>query len=91
MEKAVCEKIQTYRAIIEPDKPSGYHGFVPSLPGCHTSGDTIEETRKNLKEAILAYLEVYFEHKDEPLSDYSYEFYQPISFRKQAGKLVAYA
>lgn len=35
----------------------GYHGFVPILPGCHTFGMTIAETRKNLKEAILGWLE----------------------------------
>ncbi len=47
---------RTYRTIIEKDGKY-YHGYVPSLPGCHTQGDTIEETQKNLKEAIIAWLE----------------------------------
>ena len=46
----------TFRSIIEKDD-DGYHGYVPSLAGCHTFGDTIEETKKNLKEAVLAILE----------------------------------
>ncbi len=49
-------KIYTYRTIIEPDE-KGYHGFVPLLKGVHTAGDTIEETRQNLEEAIRCHLE----------------------------------
>lgn len=50
-------KVLTFRTIIEKDGKY-YHGFVPSLPGCHTQGDTIEETIKNLKEAMEGWLEV---------------------------------
>lgn len=49
-------KVLTYRTIIEKDGKY-YHGYVPSLPGCHTQGDTIEETLKNLKEAMEGWLE----------------------------------
>lgn len=45
-----------YRTIIEPDE-KGYHGFVPLLRGVHTVGKTIEETKKNLDEAIRCHLE----------------------------------
>lgn len=45
----------TYRTIIEKDGIY-YHGYVPALPGCHTQGKTIEETQKNLKEAIEGWL-----------------------------------
>lgn len=50
-------KVYSFRTIIEPDHPGGYHGFVPMLPGLHTSGDTIEEVKKNLKEAIRCHVE----------------------------------
>jgi len=30
---------------------------VPSLPGCHSQGKTEKEAIKNIKEAILLYLE----------------------------------
>lgn len=46
----------TFRIIIEPDENNTFHGYVPSLPGCHTWGETIEETRKNLKDAIRTYI-----------------------------------
>ncbi|OGM76046.1 hypothetical protein A2188_03490 [Candidatus Woesebacteria bacterium RIFOXYA1_FULL_43_9] len=51
-------KILTYRTIINKDG-GGYHGFVPSLPGCHTQGKNIEETKKNLREVIEGCLLVY--------------------------------
>ena len=50
-------KYYTFRTIIEPDQPSGYHGFVPILPGVHTCGETIEEVKKNLKEAISCHIQ----------------------------------
>ncbi|MDO8503543.1 MAG: type II toxin-antitoxin system HicB family antitoxin [bacterium] len=49
-------KTYTYRTIIEPDE-KGYHGFVPLLRGVHTVGKTIQETRRNLEEAIRCHLE----------------------------------
>lgn len=47
----------TFRTIIEPDENNTYHGFVPVLKGCHTFGDSVEETKKNLEEAIKCHLE----------------------------------
>lgn len=47
--------ILTYRTIIQKDGKY-YHGFVPALPGCHTQGVTVEETQKNLKEAIEGWI-----------------------------------
>jgi len=49
--------IYTFRVIIEPDEPAGYHGFVPLLKGVHTYGKSIEEVRKNLKEAIKCHIQ----------------------------------
>lgn len=49
-------KTYTFRTIIEPDE-KGYHGFAPLLKGVHTVGKTIEETKKNLDEAIQCHLE----------------------------------
>ncbi len=46
----------TFRTIIQRDG-AGFHGFVPSLPGCHTYGRTIEEVRENIKEAVTGWVE----------------------------------
>lgn len=46
-----------FKVIIEPEEGLGYHVYCPSLKGCHFCGDTIEESRENIKEAIELYLE----------------------------------
>lgn len=50
-------KNYSFRTIIEPDDPKGYHGYVPALKGVHTCGDTIEEVRQNLQDAITCHLQ----------------------------------
>ena len=37
--------------------PEGYIGFVEELPGANTQGDTLEETKANLEEAIELVME----------------------------------
>jgi len=46
-----------FNVVIEQDEDGGYIAEVPSLPGCHTQGDTPEEVLKNIKEAISLYIE----------------------------------
>jgi predicted RNase H-like HicB family nuclease len=36
----------------------GYDAHCPILPGCHSQGDTLEETLQNIKDAIITYLEM---------------------------------
>lgn len=37
---------------------NGYWAEVPALKGCYTQGETIEEIKNNVKEAITAWLSV---------------------------------
>lgn len=37
---------------------NGYWAEVPALKGCFTQGETIDEIRENIKEAITAWLSV---------------------------------
>lgn len=37
--------------------PEGYIAFVEELPGASTQGSTLEEARKNLKEAVTFVVE----------------------------------
>ena len=45
------------KIIMEPSAEGGYSVTVPSLPGCISEGNTRKEALKNIKEAILLYLE----------------------------------
>lgn len=47
----------SYSVYYEQAPDSGYVAFVPALPGCHTQGETLEETESNVIEAIGLYLE----------------------------------
>lgn len=49
-------KFIQFQVVIEADKPSGFHAFVPTLPGCHSFGATKEKARLNIIEAIQGYL-----------------------------------
>jgi predicted RNase H-like HicB family nuclease len=46
-----------FRAIIHDAEEGGYWAEVPVLPGCFTEGDTLEEIKQNLKEAISGILD----------------------------------
>ncbi len=44
--------------IIEKGESGYYVAEVPALPGCISQGKTIEETKANIKEAIIGWIEV---------------------------------
>ena len=69
----------TFRIIIEPDENDTYHGFVPVLPGCHTWGKTISETKKNLKDAIKAYIASLIADKKPVPKEAGFEFFETIT------------
>ncbi len=77
----------TFRVIIEPEKPRGYHGFVPLLPGLHTSGNTLEAVKKNLKEAIICHVQGLAKDGESiPQESEAFEIIQTFS-----GKELAFA
>jgi antitoxin HicB len=51
------KNIYDFKVIIEPEETGGFVINCPSLQGCYSQGDTIDEALKNIKEAILLCLE----------------------------------
>jgi len=45
------------KVVLEPSDEGGYTVYVPSLPGCISEGNTLEEALVNIREAIELYLE----------------------------------
>ncbi len=45
------------KVVLEPSDEGGYTVYVPSLPGCISEGETVEEALTNIREAIDLYLE----------------------------------
>lgn len=44
-------------AIVIEKANDNFSGYVPDLPGCIATGDTVEQTEQNLREALLFHLE----------------------------------
>jgi predicted RNase H-like HicB family nuclease len=51
------DSIGRFEVIFEPEDEGGYHVFCPLLKGCHSFGETKEEARTNIAEAIQLWLE----------------------------------
>lgn len=45
-------KVLEYNVIFTAEKEGGYSVFVPDLSGCVSQGETFEETKRNIQEAI---------------------------------------
>ena len=52
----MMEPCMRYAVVIEKGQ-SNYSAYVPDLPGCVAVGDTIEETQREIQEAIEFHLE----------------------------------
>ena len=54
-----------YTAVFEPAPERGYVVTIPALPGLVTEGDTMEEARAMVKDAIRGYIESLIKHGEE--------------------------
>jgi predicted RNase H-like HicB family nuclease len=55
----------TIKAVVHQAEEGGFWAEVPALPGCVTQGETMDELRGNLKEAIELWLDA-----DMPVSEF---------------------
>ncbi len=46
-----------FKVFLEPDETGGFVVTCPSLPGCYSQGDTVEEALTNIREAIIVCLD----------------------------------
>ncbi len=63
------KQVLNYRVIFRKEPEGGYTVNVPSLPGCITFGDTIDEAIEMAKEAILLYIDSLKKHNEDIPSD----------------------
>ena len=43
---------RTFTAVYQPADEGGFIAFVEELPGVNTQGETLDEARQNLREAV---------------------------------------
>ncbi len=58
----------TLTAIYEEAEEGGYIGYIAELPGANTQGETMEEVRENLLEAMQMILEANREEAEHRLT-----------------------
>ena len=59
----------SFRVMLRKEPEGGYTVIVPSLPGCITYGEDVEEAMKMAKEAIQLYVESLIEDGEEIPTD----------------------
>jgi len=60
-EKGGTERIMRRFAVVFEKAESHWAAYVPDLPGCTTTGSTLQETKQNIREAIELHLEAMME------------------------------
>ena len=51
-------KFYAFQIVIEKEpEDEGYSAYSPTLPGCFSNGRTIEEARRNMREAVQQHVE----------------------------------
>lgn len=63
-------KTMDFKVVLEADPKAGYVIVCPTLPGCYSQGDTIDDAMENIREAIVLCLEDMKTH-GEPMPDSS--------------------
>ncbi len=58
-----------FTAIIEQAPEGGYWAICPEIPGANGQGETVEEAKESLKQAIILLLEDRLEDTRRGLSD----------------------
>ena len=56
-------KFYTFEIVVEKEADDdGYSAYSPTLPGCFSNGKTIEEAKRNIREAIQQHLTALLAH-----------------------------
>jgi predicted RNase H-like HicB family nuclease len=53
-----------YVFVIETAGDGSYSAYVPDLPGCTTSGDSVAEVRQLIREAVKVHIESLRDHNE---------------------------
>ena len=73
---------QTYAVVFE-QSPNNYCAYVPDLPGCVSTGDTREEIRAMIREAITFHIELMVEH-GEPFPEPRMSLAEAAAYHRDA-------
>ncbi len=67
----------TYEVVLERDESGAWLARVPSVPGCHTYGRTLEQARRRVREALGLWID------DADTADLTFELHLPAEVRRE--------
>jgi predicted RNase H-like HicB family nuclease len=67
----------SYRVVIERDETGVWLARVPSVPGCHTHGRTLEQARRRIREALELWVD------DARRAELTFEIRLPAEINKE--------
>jgi len=67
----------SYRVVIERDETVAWLARVPSVPGCHTHGRTLEQVRRRIREALELWVD------DAREAELRFEVRLPTAIRRE--------
>lgn len=60
----------SFEIVIEKEQEDeGYSAYSPTLPGCFSNGKTIEEAKRNIREATRQHVQALLAH-GQPVSEF---------------------
>ena len=83
MKQLRLQQLQRFVIVMEADEAGGYHAFCPTLPGCHSQGETLEEARQNIQEAVQCHIESLLKDK-APVPQEQEEFISTVQVQVPA-------
>jgi predicted RNase H-like HicB family nuclease len=61
--REVSMRFYSFHIVVEKElEDEGYYAYSPTLPGCFSNGKTIEEARRNIREAIEQHMASLLSH-----------------------------
>ena len=67
----------SYRVVLERDETGAWLARVPSVPGCHTYGRTLEQARRRIRQALELWVD------DAPSADLLFDIRLPAEIREK--------
>jgi predicted RNase H-like HicB family nuclease len=77
------EMVNSFTAVFLKAEEGGYVAYAEELPGANTQGETLEEARENLREAIQLVLEANREVAERELTDQT-AIREPITITRRS-------
>jgi predicted RNase H-like HicB family nuclease len=77
------EMVNSFTAVFVEAEEGGYVAYAEELPGANTQGETLEEARENLREAIQLVLEANRQLAERQLTDQT-AIREPITITRRS-------